>query len=315
MDSADKTTKLLEQLRPTAFAIAYRMLGSVSDAEDMVQEALLRLHNALRQDDAIASPQAYLATVVTRLCIDELRSARNQREVYVGEWLPEPLVNSTDQIGERFELSESLSMAFLVLLESLSPEQRAALLLRDVFDYDYAMIARIIGKSEAACRQLVVRARSRVLEGRPRFDVAPGQRELLAERFFAAIDAGDLAGLEALLAEDVSLHGDGGGKVPALARPLFGRSAVARALLSWARVGRQAGGYTIRRAIVNAQSGALIATHDGAVVAAWVLDTTDEHITAIRSVVNPDKLRHIPGSGDFGAFITRAQRRSGGVDL
>ena len=168
MDSAEATSTLFAQLRPTAFGIAYRMLGSVSDAEDIVQEALLRLHTALSDDHDIASPQAYLATIVTRLCIDELRSARRRRETYVGEWLPEPLVHSVSETqAQRVELSESLSMAFLVLLESLSPEERAALLLRDVFDYDYADVARIVNKTEPATRQLALRARARVLERRP----------------------------------------------------------------------------------------------------------------------------------------------------
>lgn len=306
MDSVETTARLLEELRPSAFAIAYRMLGSVSDAEDIVQEALVRLHHALEEDPAIAAPQAYLATVVTRLCIDELRSARRRRETYVGEWLPEPLLGATGgEADDRLEIADSLSMAFLVLLESLSPEQRAVLLLRDVFDYDYAEVARIIGKSEAACRQLAVRARSRVLERRPRFDVDPHQRDELADHFFAAVDAGDLAKLEALLAEDVSLHGDGGGKVPALARPIMGRTAVARALLSWARAGRSVGGYEVRRMHVNAQAGALIVSADNAVIAVWALDIADGQITAVRSVVNPDKLRHIPGSGSLGEWLTR----------
>lgn len=305
MDSVESTTSaMLEQLRPKAFAIAYRMLGSVADAEDVVQDALVRLHTALASDERIASPQAYLATIVTRLCIDELRSARRRREHYVGEWLPEPLVGAAEAPApQRVELTESLSMAFLVLLESLSPQERAVLLLRDVFDYDYAEVARIVGKSEAACRQLVVRARARVLERRPRFDADAAQRAALADQFFAAIDAGDLTGLEVLLADEVSLHGDGGGKVPALARALHGRDTVARALLSWARVGELAGGYTARRTQVNGQPGALIVSSEGLVIAVWALDVVDNRIAAIRSVVNPEKLRHIENSGDFGAWL------------
>ena len=223
--------ELLEELRPTAFAIGYRMLGSVAEAEDVVQEALLRLHEALQRGERIESPRAYLATVATRLAIDQLRSARVRRETYVGEWLPEPLVTDSDADPARqAELADSLSMAFLVLLESLSPEQRAALLLHDVFDYGYAEIAEIVGKSEDNARQLAARARRRVEEGRPRFEASREQREELARRFFAAAQEGDVAALEALLANDVVLHGDGGGKVPALARALYGSRRVARTL-------------------------------------------------------------------------------------
>lgn len=312
MDSVESTTSLLEELRPKGFAIAYRMLGSVSDAEDIVQEGLLRLHSALEEDPDIASPQAFLATIVTRLCIDELRSARKRRETYVGEWLPEPLL-ATDTLdaSDRLEVAESLRMAFLVLLESLSPEQRAVLLLRDVFDYDYGEIGRIIGKSEAACRQLAVRARTRALERRPRFEAAPERRDELVDRFFAAIDGSDLPGLEAVLASDVSLHGDGGGKVPALARPLSGRAEVGRALLAWASAGRRAGGYIVRRVEVNAQPGALIEAGDGSVVAVWTLDVSDGRIAAVRSIVNPEKLRHIPRRGDLGEWLARGRSQSG----
>jgi RNA polymerase sigma-70 factor (TIGR02957 family) len=305
MDSADTLAAKHDELRSTAFAIAYRMLGSVSDAEDIVQESLMRLHEVLAQPEAVSSPRAYLATVVTRLCIDQLRSARVRRERYVGEWLPEPLVGADrSSAGDRVELAESLNMAFLVLLESLSAEQRAVFLLRDVFDYDYPTIARIVGKSEAACRQLVVRARARVFERRPRFEADATQLGVLTERFFDAIETGNLANLEALLAEDVSLHGDGGGKVPALARPLAGRSVVARALINWARVGQRVGGYQVQRVPVNAQAGAVIVSAEDKIIAVWTLDIVDEKITAIRSIVNPDKLRHLGNNGDFGEWLT-----------
>ena len=209
------------ELRPVAFAIAYRMLGSVSEAEDAVQEAFLRLHRAREEGERIESPRAYLATVVTRLCIDQLRSARVRRERYVGEWLPEPLVGAEDADPARHvEMADSLSMAFLLLLERLSPEQRAAFLLREVFDYPYGDVARIVDTSEANARQLVSRARRQVEEGRPRYEPSQELRDELTRRFLAAIEEGDLAGLEDLLAEDVVLHGDGGGKVPALARPV-----------------------------------------------------------------------------------------------
>ena len=185
--------ELLEELRPTAFAIGYRMLGSVAEAEDVVQEALLRLHEALQRGERIESPRAYLATIATRLAIDQLRSARVRRETYVGEWLPEPLVADSDADPARqAELADSLSLAFLVLLESLSPEQRAALLLHDVFDYGYAEIAEIVGKSEDNARQLAARARRHVEERRPRFEASREHREELARRFFAAAQEGDL---------------------------------------------------------------------------------------------------------------------------
>jgi RNA polymerase sigma-70 factor (TIGR02957 family) len=304
MGSAEILDARHEELRATAFAIAYRMLGSVSDAEDIVQESLMRLHEVLAQAEPVSSPRAYLATVVTRLCIDQLRSARARRERYVGEWLPEPLVGADSRsAGDRVELAESLNMAFLVLLESLSAEQRAAFLLRDVFDYDYPTIARIVGKSETACRQLVVRARARVLERRPRFEADPTQLGTLTERFFKAIESGDLTGLEALLADDVSLHGDGGGKVPALARPLSGRAAVSRALLSWARVGQRVGGYQVQRVPVNAQPGAVIVSADDKIIAVWTIDIADDRITAVRSIVNPDKLRHLANAGNFGEWL------------
>ena len=208
-----------------SFAIAYRMLGSVAEAEDVVQEALLRVHRALEAGERIESPRAFVATITTRLAIDELRSARARRERYVGEWLPEPiLTDSRDDPAQHAEIADSLSMAMLVLLETLSPEQRAVLLLRDVFDYGYGEIARIVGKSEDNVRQLATRARAHVDAGRPRFQTSREQRDELARRFFAAATEGDLAGLEALLAHDVVLTGDGGGKVPALGRPLQGRT-------------------------------------------------------------------------------------------
>lgn len=299
----------LEKLRPNAFAIAYRMLGSVSEAEDVVQEGLIRLHSALGREERIASPAAYLTTIVTRLAIDQLRSARARRERYVGEWLPEPLETTrTTDPETRVELAESLHFAFLILLESLTPEQRAVFLLRDVFDYGYEEIARIVGKSEAACRQIAVRARARVLERRPRFDAPPQQRHALADRFFGAIQKGDLSALEQLLAKDVSLHGDGGGKAPALARPLHGPTSVAKALLAWARAGLRSGGFVIRRTEVNGQPAAVLVTTDGAVFGVMLVDITDGQVAAVRAVVNPDKLRHMGTVENLGDYLRRAER-------
>src|SRR3954452_8792106 len=233
--------QLLEALQPVAFPIAYRMLGSVSEAEDVVQEALLRVHQSLETGEQIASPRAFVATVTTRLAIDELRSARARRERYVGEWLPEPIItDGEDDPARHAETADSLSVAMLVLRESLSPEQRAVLLLHDVFDYGYPEIAGIVGKSEDNVRQLATRARRHVEQGRPRFQTTREQRDELARRFFEAAEQGDLAGLEALLASDVKLTGDGGGKAPAAARSLRGRSRVARALIGWVRLSAHA---------------------------------------------------------------------------
>src|SRR5919199_5889026 len=250
--------RLLDDLRPASFAIACRMLGSVSEAEDVVQEALLRVHQALEAGEQIASPRAFVATATTRLAINILRSARARRERYVGEWLPEPiLTDGRDDPAQHAEMADSLSLAMLVLLESLSAEQRAALLLHDVFDYGYPEVAAIVGKSEDNVRQLATRARRHVGQRRPRFQTTREQREELARRFFAAAEQGDLAGLEALLAHDVQLIGDGGGRAPAMARALRGRSRVARALLTWVQLAARVPGVTLRRVEVNGAPGAM----------------------------------------------------------
>jgi RNA polymerase sigma-70 factor (TIGR02957 family) len=296
---------LLEELRPTAFAIAYRMLGSVAEAEDVVQEALLRLHTTLEEGEQIESPRAYVATVVTRLAIDQLRSARVRRESYVGEWLPEPLITGPEEDPARqAEMADSLSLAFLVLLESLSPEQRAVLLLRDVFDYGYDEIAQIVGKSEDNTRQLATRARRHVEEGRPRFEVSSEQHEELARRFLAAAEEGDLASLEALLADDVVLQGDGGGKAPALARALHGRKRVAGVLANWVKLSGRFGIHT-RPAEVNGQPGALWLAPDGGLLAVMALDVAEGQIQGVRSIVNPDKLRHLGEVADWRALLAQ----------
>ncbi|HEV2785362.1 MAG TPA: RNA polymerase sigma-70 factor [Solirubrobacteraceae bacterium] len=304
MSSAEED--LVEQLRPAIFGIVYRMLGSVAAAEDVVQEALVRLHRALEAGERIESPRAYVATLATRLAIDELRSARVRREHYVGEWLPEPLVtDASDDPARHAEMADSLSLAFLVLLESLSPEQRAALLLRDVFDYGYDEIAKIIGKREANVRQLAARARRHVEQRRPRFESSRQQRDELARRFLAAAQVGDLGALEALLAHDVELHGDGGGKVPALARPQKGRSRVARTLLAWMRQGARVVGASIRQVEINGQPGALLLDGEGRVAGAWVLHIADGRVQSISSIVNPDKLRHLGPVADLRALLQR----------
>lgn len=306
--------ELLERLRPKAFAVAYRMLGSVGEAEDIVQEALLRVHQVLRAGERIESPQTYVATVVTRLAIDELRSARVRRETYVGEWLPEPLLaDDAEDPAERAEMADSLSFAFLVLLESLSPEQRAVFLLHDVFGYSFAEVAAIVGKSEATCRQLASRARRHLRERTPRFEPRSDDARELADRFFAAVQDGDLDGLEALLARDVSLHGDGGGNAPALARPLHGRASVAHALLAWARAGARAGGFTVRRVDVNGQPGAVTLDPAGRVIGVMALDIEDGRIRAVRSIVNPDKLRHVGPVADLAALLRGRDEEAGQV--
>jgi RNA polymerase sigma-70 factor (ECF subfamily) len=295
-------------LRPRAFAIAYRMLGSVSEAEDVVQEAFLRMHQTLQRDEPIASPRAYVATLVTRLAIDQLRSARARRERYVGEWLPEPLVTDPSP-AERAETVDSLSLAFLVLLESLSPQQRAAFLLREVFEYPYAEVAEFIGTDVDSTRHLVARARGHVRERRSRYYASRRQREELAQRFFAAAEQGDLRALEALLAQDVALHADGGGKVPALARPVNGRERVARTL-SAGMSALARFGVRMHVTEVNGQPGAMAFDSQDRLVGVMGLDIADGQIQTIHSIVNPDKLRHLDQVSDLGALL-RAGRRSG----
>lgn len=288
------TDQLLDELRPTAFAIAYRMLGSVSEAEDVVQEALLRVHGALEGGEEIASPRAYVATITTRLAINVLRSARVRREHYVGEWLPEPLItDGRDDPARQAETADSLSLAMLVLLESLSPEQRAVLLLHDVFGYAYGEITGIVGKSEDNVRQLASRARRHVKQRRPRFESTREHRDELARRFFAAAEHGDLAALEALLAADVTLTGDGGGKVPALARTLRGRSRVARVLVKGLRALARVAGLSWRPTEINGSPGALFLDREQRLLGVVALDIADGQITAVSSIVNPDKLAHL----------------------
>jgi RNA polymerase sigma-70 factor (ECF subfamily) len=292
---------LLDELRRPAFAVAYRMLGSVSEAEDIVQEALLRVHNAVESGEHIDSPRAFVTTVTTRLAIDELRSARARREQYVGEWLPEPILTdgvSEDPVREA-ELADSLSTAMLVLLESLSAEQRAVLLLRDVFDYDYEEIAEIVGKRPDNVRQLATRARRHIEDRRPRFQTSREQQQELADRFLAAAREGDMGALETLLAHDVTLAGDGGGRVPALARSLHGRSRVARTLINWIRAGSRIPGASIRPAEVNGAPGALLLDGQDRLIAVWSFEFSGGQIQQIQSVVNPDKLRHIGPVADI----------------
>ena len=304
MTTPQETTADYTEYRPLMFSIAYRMTGSVGDAEDLVQEAFLRLTRVLADGAAITSPKAYLATATTRLAISHLRSARVRRESYVGAWLPEPLVSSelgpaaAPDPAERAEMSDSLSMAFLVLLESLSPTERAVFLLHEVFGYDYKEIADITGKSEPNCRQIFARARQHVDQGKPRFEASRDQRDEVARRFFEAAGGGDLNGLLELLAPDVVMMGDGGGKGKARREPTYGPERVARFVLGLFRRAQKEGAYT-EPALVNGQRGAVAYDCQGRVAAVFTLDIAGGQIQAIRSVVNPDKLQHLGPVSDL----------------
>ena len=292
-----------QELRPLLFSIAYRMVGSASEAEDLVQEAFLRLRRAVAGGAEVAAPKAYLSAVTTRLAIDHLRSARVQRERYVGAWLPEPLVTGQepDPAGHA-ETADSLSLAFLVLLERLSPVQRAVFLLHEVFGYGYAEIAGILDRSEDNCRQIAARARRHIEAGRPRFEASRRQREELARRFYAALDEGDTEGLIGLLAADAVLHGDGGGKTPALAAPMHGAERIARFLVGLARRGRAVGARA-HPAEINGHPGLLALGPDGRLLGVLALDIADGRVQTVRSIVNPDKLRHLGPVGDINALL------------
>jgi len=288
------------QLRPLLFAIAYRILGSVSEAEDAVQETWLRYQASPVQP---TSAKAFLSATVTRISIDVLRSARVRREEYVGQWFPEPLLTDPYQDPERSaELADSVSMAALLLLERLSPLERAVFVLREVFGFGFPEIASAVGRSEAACRQLAVRARRHMDAGRPRFEADRRGREELAARFFGALAEGDVDGLRELLAADVQLVGDGGGKAPALARSIIGAEKVARVLASFfpwlVRVE-----VTLEQREVNGQPGAIFRDRDGKVLTTVVLDVLDGQIQTIRSVQNPDKLGHVGPVADAWAVV------------
>jgi RNA polymerase sigma-70 factor, ECF subfamily len=309
------TVEQFEQLRPQLFSLAYRMLGSVSEAEDIVQDAFLRQQRALRRGAEIESPKAFLSAIVTRLSIDHLRSARARREVYVGQWLPEPVLTDDDKPkldpADYAEQADSLSLAFLVLLERLTPVERAVFLLHDVFAYRYDEIAITIGKSEQNCRQLASRARRRIDEEKPRFEASREEKERLAARFFAAFENGDVDALVELLAADVAVYGDGGGKVPAFPRPIFGRDRVGPI---FAGFGRQIVelGVTLQPHEVNGQPGALMLDSQQRIINVISLDIADGFIQTIRSVLNPDKLQHLGPLADVRALLR--QHRDGASD-
>jgi RNA polymerase sigma-70 factor (ECF subfamily) len=272
-------------LRPALLGVAYRMLGSATEAEDIVQEAYVRWSTRGRGD--VTVPSAYLTTIVTRLCIDQLRSARARRETYKGPWLPEPVEAEAPGPGASAELADSLSLAFLVLLEELQPVERAAFLLHDVFDYPYEEIAGIVDRTETACRQLVSRARRRVDARRRRFDVDRAHGRELTRRFVAACGTGDLDGLLSLLSDDVVVWTDGGGKAQAAMRPVVGPHRASRFLLSVAR--KIPAGVTSREVVLNGQSG-LVFEEEGQVIMALTLDVLGDQVVAVRVMMNPDKL-------------------------
>jgi RNA polymerase sigma-70 factor (ECF subfamily) len=297
-----------EELRPLLFAIAYRILGSVAEAEDAVQETWLRYQASPTQP---TSAKAFLSAVVTRISIDVLRSARVRREEYAGQWLPEPLLTDPYEDPERSaELADSVSMAALVLLERLSPLERAVFVLREVFGFGFAEVASAVGRSEAACRQLAVRARRHMDAGRPRFEADRRERAELASRFFGALREGDVGRLRELLAADVQLIGDGGGKAPQLAKSIIGAGNVARVLASifpWL----VSIDVTLEPHEVNGQPGAIFRDRDGKVLYTLALDVLDGRIQTIRSVSNPDKLRHVGPVADAWAVareVNQARR-------
>jgi RNA polymerase sigma-70 factor, ECF subfamily len=300
-----------EQLRPLLFSIAYRILGSVSEAEDAVQETWLRYQASPTPP---ASVKAFLSAVVTRISIDVLRSARVRREEYAGPWFPEPLLTDPYQDPERSaELADSVSMAALLLLERLSPLERAVFVLREVFGFGFGEIAPAVGRSEAACRQLAVRARRHMDAGRPRFEADRREREKLAAQFFGALAEGDLDGLREMLAADVQIIGDGGGKAPALARSVIGAEKVARvlaAIFPWlVRID-----VTLEPREVNGQPGAIFRDRDGKVLSTLALDILDGQIQAIRSVSNPDKLGHVGPVADAWAIAREANQARRSTD-
>lgn len=298
------------ELRRLAFSIAYRMLGSVAESEDLVQEALLRLHLAQRDGTTVESPKAFLATITTRLAIDYLRSARVRRESYTGSWLPEPLVGEQEfPVARHAEMAESVSMAFLVLLEALSPTERAVFLLRQVFDYGYGEIAAAIGKTEENCRQIFVRANRHIEAGKPRFEASKEKRNQLAEKFFAACTDGDLSDLVNLLASDAVFFGDGGGKAMAVSHPVRGRDPVARLLLGIFAKGRQIA-IRWRRVEVNGQPGMMIFDSQDQLISVLAIDVADDHVLSIRSVINPDKLAHLGAVSDLARLPDTRRKRA-----
>jgi RNA polymerase sigma-70 factor, ECF subfamily len=291
-------TTMLTELRPLVFSIAYRMVGSVAEAEDIAQETLLRAHRELADGTQIASPKAFVTAIATRLSIDHLRSARVRREAYVGPWLPEPLLTEGGadprvDVPAAAELADDLSLAFLLVLERLTPVERAVFLLREAFDYTFAEIAEVVDKTPDNCRQIAARARRHVIAAKPRFEPSRAARESLAGRFLAAAQEGDMEGLLAMLAHDAVLTGDGGGKARAFPAPVVGAERIAHALRALFRQAARADGVTVELAEVNGQPGWVGREADGSVIVVMALDIAGGVVTGIRSIVNPDKLAHL----------------------
>jgi RNA polymerase sigma-70 factor (ECF subfamily) len=292
-ESQAETTRLavFEQYRSLLFSIAYRMLGSVADAEDMLQDAFIRWQRA--SDDDIRSPKAYLITITSRLCINHLQSARVQREEYVGEWLPEPLVTEPGMdVSEILQVDESVSMALLLLLERLTPVERAVFLLREIFDYKHAEIAATLGLSEANCRQLLRRAQQHVRTAKPRFPATRREHADLLERFREAAGDGDLDGLLSLLSSDVVLHSDGGGKAPAFPKPIYGPENVARTILYGMR--RLLSQKILQRTVGINGEPSIVSYLDGRPYSVFTLEVSNGLVQAIYIVTNPEKLSHLP---------------------
>ncbi|HEV8462729.1 MAG TPA: RNA polymerase sigma-70 factor [Gaiellaceae bacterium] len=282
-----------DDLRPLLFSIAYRMLGTASDAEDIVQEAYLRLHQSEAEGVVVRSDKAFLTTIATRLAIDQLRSARVRRETYYGPWLPEPLLTSPDPDGAALaEQADSLSFTFLVLLERLSPLERAVFLLREVFDYGYDEIADIVEKSEANCRQVFSRARKHVDAGQARFEVSGPRQEQLTGSFLAAVQTGEVERLIGYLAEDVVFYGDGGGKGRGLPKPVFGAGNVARLLVGFFE-GYRSIDARMQLAQINGQPGVLAFDSENRLINVLAFDIVGDVFRNVRSVINPDKLGHL----------------------
>jgi RNA polymerase sigma-70 factor, ECF subfamily len=295
--SAENSIRLatFDQYRSLLFSIAYRMLGSVADAEDMLQETFIRWQQSCEEN--VRSPRAFLVTIVSRLCINQLQSARVQREEYVGQWLPEPIV--TDPASDPFgiiRVDESLSIAFLVLLERLTPVERAVFLLREVFEYEYAEIASILGQSEANCRQILRRARQHVSAMRPRFATSEHKQSDLFERFLSAIRTGEVEDLVALLAQDVVLHSDGGGKAIAVPNLVQGSHKVARGIFGSLK--KLVPANLVRRlALINGEPG-LVNYLNGKPHSVITIDISAGRIQTIYIVTNPEKLSHVPDLRD-----------------
>jgi RNA polymerase sigma-70 factor (ECF subfamily) len=296
-------TEAFQSYRPLLFSIAYRMLGSASEADDVLQDAYLRYAGAQSHSAEppaqVRSLKAYLSTIVTRLCLDRLKAARTVREQYLGPWLPEPVLTQDDDPQRDAELHESITLAFLVLLEALTPQERAVFLLREVFEYEYAEIAEMLSVSAANCRQLFHRAKERVAEGRQRFRPAPERQRQLVERFLAATQHGDMQALTSMLAQDATFTADSGGKVPSARKPVHGRDAVAKMLIGLARTAERAlhtafASLRFEIAEVNGEP-ALLLWVDARLETVFAYSLVDDQVAAIRALRNPDKLAYIQG--------------------